>query len=46
MAYIKDMENYLDGNKIQSHINRNETFDLKKILHYYVIDVLSELAFS
>ncbi|GAM33540.1 benzoate 4-monooxygenase cytochrome P450 [Talaromyces pinophilus] len=52
MAYIKDMENYLDGNiqiqkdEIQSHINRNETFDLKKILHYYVIDVLGELAFS
>lgn len=52
MAYIKDMENYLDENiqilkeKIQSHINRNEMFDLKKVLHYYVIDVLGELAFS
>ncbi|OBT59094.1 hypothetical protein VE04_00705 [Pseudogymnoascus sp. 24MN13] len=26
--------------------SRNEVFDLKKVLHYYTIDVLGELAFS
>lgn len=52
MSYIKDMEKYLDQNiqifrdKVKSHVLRNEVFDLKKVLQYYVIDVLGELAFS
>jgi hypothetical protein len=52
MAYVKDMEQYLDKNirilkeKIAYHCLRNEIFDLKKVLQYYVIDTLGELAFS
>lgn len=46
------MEHYLDMNlavlkeKVIAYSNRNEAFDLKRLLHYYTIDVLGELAFS
>lgn len=46
------MEQYLDTNigilkeKIRRHSLQGDVFDLKKVLHYYVIDVLGELAFS
>ncbi|KAH6974336.1 putative benzoate 4-monooxygenase cytochrome P450 [Ilyonectria sp. MPI-CAGE-AT-0026] len=52
MSYIKGIEQYLDDNikilrqKISGFAKRNEVFDLKKVLQYYVIDVLGELAFS
>lgn len=52
MGYIKEMEQYLDANikilrqKIAAYASKNEIFDLKKALHFYVIDVLGELAFS
>jgi hypothetical protein len=51
-SYVKDMEQYLDLNiqilkeKIGTYSSKNEAFDLKKVLHYYTIDVLGELAFS
>ncbi|KAL1865446.1 hypothetical protein Plec18167_009408 [Paecilomyces lecythidis] len=51
-SYIKEMEQYLDTNigilkeKIRRHSLQGDVFDLKKVLHYYVIDVLGELAFS
>ncbi|GKZ44767.1 hypothetical protein AbraIFM66951_007054 [Aspergillus brasiliensis] len=32
--------------KIKEHSSHDRAFDLKKALHYYVIDVLGELAFS
>jgi hypothetical protein len=46
------MEHFLDLNitilkeKVADFSKRNEAFDLKKVLHYYTIDVLGELAFS
>ncbi|PYH93842.1 cytochrome P450 [Aspergillus ellipticus CBS 707.79] len=46
------METHLDANtrilkkKIAAFAASNQTFDLKKVLHYYVIDTLGELAFS
>lgn len=46
------MEGFLDQNvnilkdKITGYCDRGEVFDLKKLLHYYTIDVLGELAFS
>lgn len=49
---IKGMEQYLDTNikimrqKIRNHAEKEEVFDLKKVLHYYTIDVLGELAFG
>lgn len=52
MSYVKEMEQHLDANikilraKISSFASRDEAFDLKKILQYYVIDTLGELAFS
>ncbi|KAH6874059.1 putative benzoate 4-monooxygenase cytochrome P450 [Thelonectria olida] len=52
MSYVKGMELYLDDNikilrqKIAGFAERGEVFDLKKLLHYYTIDVLGELAFS
>ena len=52
MTYVKEMEKYLDMNikilrqRITQHAHAHETFDLKKALHYYVIDTLGELAFS
>ncbi|KAJ5093937.1 hypothetical protein N7456_009798 [Penicillium angulare] len=51
-SYIKEMEQYLDANikilrqKISGYASTKEAFDLKKALHFYVIDVLGELAFS
>jgi len=52
MNYVKEMEQYLDlnirilRNKISQYALNEEVFDLKKVLHYYSIDVLGELAFS
>lgn len=52
MSYVKEMEQHLDANirilrqKISTYASKNEGFDLKKALHYYVIDTLGELAFS
>lgn len=52
VSYVKEMEHYLDLNinilteKIASFSSRHEVFDLKRVLHYYTIDVLGELAFS
>ncbi|GKZ27907.1 hypothetical protein AbraCBS73388_006653 [Aspergillus brasiliensis] len=52
MSYVKGMEQYMDMNirilidKIKEHSSHDRAFDLKKALHYYVIDVLGELAFS
>lgn len=52
ISYVKEMEQYLDANikilqgKLSHFAYTNEPFDLKKALHYYVIDVLGELAFS
>ncbi|KAK5046125.1 hypothetical protein LTR84_008582 [Exophiala bonariae] len=52
MANIKQMEQYIDENlsilmqKISEEATAERTFDLKKFLHYYVIDVLGDLAFS
>ena len=52
MSYVKEMEVHLDANikilrdKILSLAAKNEAFDLKKALQYYVIDTLGELAFS
>lgn len=46
------MEQYLDENlsllrkKIDAHALSGTAFDIKKLLHYYTIDVLGELAFS
>lgn len=46
------MEMYLDINikilkdKLDDFCSRNAAFDLKRLLHYYTIDVLGELAFS
>lgn len=51
-SYVKDMEQYLDLNiqilkeKIEAYSSKNEEFNLEKVLHYYTIDVLGELAFS
>jgi cytochrome P450 len=52
MTSIKDMEQYLDENiailrqRITEACHANHAFDLKDLLHNYVIDVLGELAFS
>jgi cytochrome P450 len=52
ISYVKEMEQYLDANikilrgKISEYTTGNQTFDLKKALHYYIIDALGELAFS
>ncbi|KAI1338210.1 cytochrome P450 [Xylariaceae sp. FL0016] len=49
---VKGMEQYLDANikimrdKITKYAKEGEVFDLGKVLHYYVIDVLGELAFG
>ncbi|KAK0377918.1 isotrichodermin C-15 hydroxylase [Colletotrichum limetticola] len=49
---VKGMEQYLDQNikilrdKITRFAKTGEAFDLKKLLHFYTIDVLGELAFS
>lgn len=52
IGYVKGMEQYLDSNirllraKIKKYAEADEVFDIKKLLHYYTIDVLGELAFS
>ncbi|KKA24841.1 Benzoate 4-monooxygenase [Rasamsonia emersonii CBS 393.64] len=52
ISYVKEMEQYLDLNikilkdKLRAYAAKHEVFDLKKALHYYVIDTLGELAFS
>ncbi|CAK7201023.1 hypothetical protein SEUCBS139899_003724 [Sporothrix eucalyptigena] len=52
LSYVKDMEQHLDTNIcilrsiISELADSGEAFNLKKLLHYYVIDVLGELAFS
>ena len=52
MTSIKDMEPYLDENisiitsKVREACQLGQAFDLKELLHNYVIDVLGELAFS
>lgn len=52
ISYVKEMEALLDANveilkeKMAQFCDRDEVFDLKKVLHYYTIDVLGELAFS
>ncbi|KAF2191595.1 hypothetical protein K469DRAFT_746883 [Zopfia rhizophila CBS 207.26] len=52
MESVKDMEPYLDSyilalkEKIAHHAARSSVFNLKKLLRYYVVNVLYELAFS
>ncbi|KAF4873150.1 Cytochrome P450 monooxygenase gsfF [Colletotrichum siamense] len=52
LSSVKGMEHYLDDNvkilrdKITHFARDGEAFDLKKLLQYYTIDVLGELAFS
>ncbi|RSL55937.1 hypothetical protein CEP53_006939 [Fusarium sp. AF-6] len=52
IASVREMERYLDANikllrdKISGFAKDGRAFDLKKLLHYYTIDVLGELAFS
>ncbi|KAF4893591.1 Benzoate 4-monooxygenase [Colletotrichum viniferum] len=52
LSSVKGMEHYLDDNvkilrdKITKLARDGEAFDLKKLLQYYTIDVLGELAFS
>ncbi|KAJ5019181.1 cytochrome p450 monooxygenase [Colletotrichum sp. SAR 10_99] len=52
LSSVKGMEHYLDDNvkilreKITQFARDGEAFDLKKLLQYYTIDVLGELAFS
>lgn len=52
ISYVKEMEQYLDENivilrnKIAAYADRGETFNLKKLVQFYVVDVLGELAFS
>lgn len=51
-ASVKNMEQYLDANvkilkeKLGGYCDRGEIFDFKKLIHFYVIDVLGELAFG
>ncbi|RDW89967.1 uncharacterized protein DSM5745_01742 [Aspergillus mulundensis] len=51
-SYIKEMEQYMDLNiailkdRIRSYCSSGEAFNLKRLLHYYMIDVIGELAFS
>lgn len=52
ISYVKEMEKYLDENivilrnKIAGYADRDEAFNLKKLVQFYVVDVLGELAFS
>ncbi|KAG7125195.1 Cytochrome monooxygenase like protein [Verticillium longisporum] len=52
ISSVKEMEHYLDANvkllrhKIAGFARDGRPFDLKKLFHYYTIDVLGELAFS
>lgn len=51
-SYVKEMEKYLDENililreRITAYADRGEAFNLKKLVQFYVVDVLGELAFS
>jgi cytochrome P450 len=52
ITYMKQLEPHLDLNmgllrrKIQAHCDSREPFDLKELIHFYIIDVLGELAFG
>jgi hypothetical protein len=52
MAAVKNMEQYLDTNveilrrKLGECCDSGKIVDLKKVIHFYVIDVLGELAFG
>jgi cytochrome P450 len=52
IASVKNMEQYLDENvrilrqKLAECCDRGDVLDFKKIIHFYVIDVLGELAFG
>lgn len=52
MSYVKKMESLLDKNvkimkqKLCGYAERGEVFDLKKVIKFYVVDVLGELAFG
>jgi hypothetical protein len=52
MSYVKEMEQYLDLNikvlkdKLRAYSKTDQVFDLKRVLHFYVIDTLGDLAFS
>ena len=49
---VKKMESYLDYNiqilkrRISNYCESDQPFDLKKLLQFYAVDVLGELAFS
>lgn len=49
---VKNMEQYLDANiqimrqVISKYAAQQQVFNLQKVLHYYTIDVLGELAFG
>jgi hypothetical protein len=51
-AYVRELEGFFDTHmavlvrKIAHYASTGQEFDLKKALHYYVIDVLGEVAFS
>ncbi|EDP89834.1 hypothetical protein HBH56_212230 [Parastagonospora nodorum] len=52
IASVKNMEPHLDANvkiltdKLAGYCDRGEVFDLKKLIQFYVVDVLGELAFG
>lgn len=52
ISHVKEMEPYLDlnirllKNRVREHCVKGDIFDLKRLLHFYVIDILGELAFS
>lgn len=52
IGYVKEMEQYMDTNiallkeRLTEYAVTGQVLDLKQVLHYYVIDVLGELAFS
>ncbi|ETS79298.1 hypothetical protein PFICI_09151 [Pestalotiopsis fici W106-1] len=52
ISSVRGMEQYLDMNirimrkKIAKYAAQEQVFDLQKVLHYYTIDVLGELAFG
>ncbi|KAG4444379.1 hypothetical protein IFR05_000144 [Cadophora sp. M221] len=51
-AYVKEMEPFIDANikllkaNIRRYCDTKEAFDLKKLLQYFSIDTLGDLAFS
>lgn len=52
ISYVKEMEQYLDENvvilrkRISTYADSGEPFNLKRLLQFYTVDVLGELAFS